>query len=71
MSREDLGVHSPVIPGAGTEWILETLIWGGFMQHVEMASQGRRGSWIRHLCQMCFKFSHTFLNGEPKVKWQA
>lgn len=56
MSREDLGVHSLVIPAAATEGILETLIRDGVMQHVEMASQGRRGSRICHVCQMCFKF---------------
>lgn len=60
-SREDLGIHSPVIPTAATERILETLIWDRVTQHVETASPGKeRQLDSRHVCQMCFKFFQYF-----------
>lgn len=59
--REDLGIHSPVIPTAATERILETLIWDGVMQHVETARPGKeRQTDSHHVCQTRFKFFQYF-----------
>lgn len=71
MSREDLGVHSPVIPAAATEGILETLIRGGVMQHVEMGSGEGEAAGFLTSVKCALSSLPTFLNRETKVKWWA